>query len=229
MLFRSAAVDWESLPRGMDRYEMEISPELLARIQANLTGGPLEGERLAGAFHLHREEELTNLAFGFFRYMHDEKNMDFPCSELIWHCVAEFLSERKSSVKGVTPDAFFGMTRAKLEPHLAGAIGDFLSRRQADAVAMLWGIPYIYDFLLDRRVISATTHRETIQIAAALKAEVIKGMGKRLWEFDFIHRWAPPNSVAKGEFEDEAAMFQQTCTPAVPLAEYGGTANRRLP
>jgi len=219
---QGAVIDWGSLAGEMDRYGIEIDQELLERLRIGLTGGPLDGARIAETFGRRRDQELTHLAFGFLHYMHDGKNMNFPCGELIWRLVLDFLLDRKLPAKGVLPDAFFRLTRKELEPHLAQMIGGFLSRRQADAVAMLWGIPYIYDFLLDSQVISGTVHDEAGKIVAKLKTEFIKEDARRLWEYDFVHRWTPPASISQSGFDEEAKVFQRSCTAVVPLAKSRG-------
>ena len=87
---------------------------------------------------------------------------------------------------------------------------------------MLWGIPYIYDFLLDRQVITGTVHDEAGKIVAKLKTEFIKEDARRLWEYDFVHRWTPPASISQSGFDEEAKVFQRSCTAVVPLAKSRG-------
>ena len=87
---------------------------------------------------------------------------------------------------------------------------------------MLWGIPYIYDFLLDRQVISGTVHDEAGKIVARLKIEFIKEDARRLWEYDFVHRWTPAASISQSGFDEEANVFQRSCTAVVPLAKFRG-------
>jgi hypothetical protein len=158
------------------------------------------------------------LTWAFLKYMLDQKNMDFVCSEHIVDGVLEFLGQRKlRSQKSVSPDVYFGFSKKDLDPYLTHMIGGFLSTRQAEGVGILWGIAYVYDFLLSKDAISGSTHRSVIRSVNSLKADLMNAFQRSLWKYSFVHRWTPPDSVPDKYSAAESEMFSKTIEIKVPL------------
>jgi hypothetical protein len=86
-------------------------------------------------------------------------------------------------------------------------------------MAVLWGIPYVYDFLLSKEIILPSVHKEVIKHVASLKPDARKAFRNNLWEYDFVHRWTPPDSVSEKDFSAESEQFKTTIKNVTPLSE----------
>jgi hypothetical protein len=158
------------------------------------------------------------LAYDFYKYMLDQKGMGFVSSNLIWEETVEFWKRREYSFPGKDGlDQFFDFPEQKLDIHLANLLNGFLSKRQPNAVALLWGLPYVYEFLLNKEIVSGALYRDVLDKVALLKAKLVVAYPYHLWKYDFVHRWAPPGAVSAEEFASEAALFADTFRRIIPL------------
>lgn len=100
----------------------------------------------------------------------------------------------------------------------------FISLQQAQGFATLWGIPYLYDFLLDRGIIKEQLHRKTIAIAEKLKVECLNKYENnwQLWRYDFVNRWQPDNNSNSTELAKQAQLFTDSFQLSEPLSDVPG-------
>lgn len=117
------------------------------------------------------------------------------------------------------PDSYFEIREDRLDPHVARKIGGFLTNQQAKGFAILWAIPYIYEFLLAKQVISAAVFEGAIAASHSLKIQLMQGFQKHLWQYDFVHRWQRPNSISEEEFAAEAEQFARSIEQSEPLSD----------
>lgn len=158
------------------------------------------------------------MSYDFYKHMLDRRGMRFVCSTLIWQEAVTFWNTRNYSLPGRRElDQFFDFPEQKLDAHLAELMGGLLSRRQANAVGLLWGLPYVYEFLLAKEIISEPFYQEVLSRPDSLKAKVIAAFPHHLWKYDFVHRWVPPGETPAAE----AALFAASFT-AVRPQDYAG-------
>jgi len=106
-------------------------------------------------FLAERHEKLLLLGWLFQRCMLEEKKMSFLCSYEIWRWMVRFWEERIQKKNGVDSiDEYFSHSRNELDDYLSTLDG-FLSNQYVRVPSLLWGLPYIYDFLLMEGIISA--------------------------------------------------------------------------
>lgn len=223
LILSGEPVDWEAFTRQAKKYGFIGSQEMADEIRDHLTKEMEGGETFAADFRRNREESLDTVVWAFDRYMLDRKGMDFICSHRIMGTVWEFLRERKlRGQKSVSPNAYFAFAKGDLDSHLGQMAAGFLSTRQAEAVGLLWGIVYVYDFLLSKDIIAGSVHRDVIRSVNSLKTRLMKGFGSTLWQYDFVHRWTPPDSVSDADFAAESERFSKTIEMEVPLSDKPG-------
>lgn len=216
-------VDWQAFTRKIKKYGFTGDPEWVGGIRRYLTEDVEGGERFVATFKKNKkakEERLDVLTWEFCRYMFEQKNMDFVCSEKIWNNMLVFWEESKGTrSKSSSPKVYFNFSKPTLDEYLAQLAGGFMSRQQDKSIAILWGIPYVYDFLLSKEIISNSVHKEVMKHVASIKPDARKAFRDNLWEYDFVHRWAPPDSVSEKEFAAESEQFKATITWVTPLSE----------
>jgi hypothetical protein len=104
-------------------------------------------------------------------------------------------------------DQFFDFPEQELDAHLANLLGGFLSKKQPNAAGLLWGMPYVYEFLLHKEIVSGVLYRAILDRVASLKAKFIAAFPHYLWKYDFVHRWTHPDAVSTEELASETALF----------------------
>jgi len=220
---KGESVDWGLLAREVRNYGYNGGGKTADEARRNLTGDMEGGETFIGNFKSNQKKSLNALMWAFVKYMLDQKKMSFVCSEQIINGVLEFLEERElPSKSNVHPHVYFKFPKEQFNLHLGQMIGGFLSSRQAEAVSVLWGIVYVYDFLLSKNIIAESIHRDVMESVNSLKADVIMAFRRGLWRYDFVHRWTPPDSISGDEFTTESRMFAKTADMEVPLGEEVG-------
>jgi hypothetical protein len=222
-LQREEEVNWQAFHQDALKYGFDNEQEWVDELRDALTTGVASGGQFVEAFktsHAVRENLLNGLNWEFCCYMLNRKQMDFMCSEKLWNNLLVFWCERDDAVaQSPSSDVFFYISEPVLDEYLAQMAGGFMSSRQSTSIAILWSIPYVYDFLLFKEIISPSLHDEVLQHVAALKPEAVRAFQNHLWEYDFVHRWARPDSVPEAAFTAEAEMFAASINNVKPLRE----------
>lgn len=225
LLLNGEVVDRDFLSAEASKYIDDSNQEWLAEICRSLTTEIAVNQQFIADFEklTEREENLRSLSMAFSTYVATQKQISFITSLGIWETVIEFLESLNLPRKRLThPDTYFAFSQEQLDEYLGRLIGGLLSNRQAEAAALLWGIPYLYDFLLSKQVISEAIHQKALAITTALKLRFIKVFETHLWQYDFVHRWLLPNSISEADFAAEADKFATSIEKITPLAEEPG-------
>ncbi len=213
-------VDWKAFMKKAGKYGFHNDQDMLDGLQRGLTQEMGGGSEFVIKTKKQKQEKLDALTWEFCRYMFEQKQMDFVCSEHIWDQMLRFWEEKNGSRKSSSsPKVFFNFSKPVLDQHLAQMAGGLMSQQQSNAVGLLWGIPYIYDFLLARDIIPKHVHKEVMSHVNKLKPEMIKAFRNGLWEYDFVHRWTSPDSVSEKEFSAESEHFKAAIKIRSPLSE----------
>ncbi len=224
-LQQGETVDWESIGAVVNRFNPETGQKWLVDIRHDLTTEIEINQQFFADYKKKQKREKNLLAFStnFFKYMATEKQITFITSQAIWESVSEFLGDREPSHKQLEhPDSYFAFTEQQLDKYLGRLLNTLLSNRRADLVAVIWGIPYIYEFLHQKGIIRKGVCQDAIAASQTLKKRVIKLFETQLWKYDFVHRWLPPNSISETEFANEVSLFTASIEQVTPLATEPG-------
>jgi hypothetical protein len=221
-LQQNETVDWDAFLEELVQYGFPKKPKWITEIQQNLTADVENNPIFLAQFKRDRAAALRTLSVCFYQHMAEQKQMSFICSSTIWKAVISFLDDRQIPRKKLSqPDLYFAFEQDGLDRALTQMIGGLLSMAQAIGFGLLWGMPYVYDFLLAKQMISDRVHQQAMSSIHALKSMILEDYPK-LWRFDFVHRWQPPDSVSAEEFEAEASRFASSLEPVEPLSEEPG-------
>jgi dihydrofolate reductase len=219
-LERGETVDWGLINTEITQYSVK-NQQLAAKLRQDLTTKLVINEQLFT--NLKNEREIDNifclLSIAFSGYMATKKQVSFITSQAIWETIFEFLANRKLPKKQLShPDTYFQISEKQLDEYAGKLIGGLFSDQQALSVTLVWGIPYIYDFLFSKNIITEAVHQEAIAVTVTIKTHLIKFFNDHLWKYSFVHRWIHPDSLSLVDFIAEAAMFTASIEKVTPLS-----------
>lgn len=79
-----------------------------------------------------------------------------------------------------------------------------------DAFVFLWGLPHVYDWLVDLGLCSVAQQNRVLAAVAELKTELMHRRENVLWSYSFVHRWPCPRSLSAADFQAEVQAFVRT-------------------
>jgi len=213
-------VDWQALKAEGVKFGFLDKDSLWAEIQDHITRPLTVDKNFENEFKNNQGMVLRHILMEFCRTMRDQHGMSFVCSSLLWQTILDALDAQEVPKKQrQVPDGYFAVQKPKLDRYLAQQIGGFLSMRQSRGVAMVWGLPLLYEFLLERGIVSERIAQKAISIVNEFKPQIIKGFDQSLWQYDFVHRWPRPDCVSEEEFTAEVDHFRASITQSTPLSD----------
>jgi len=200
-------VDWQQMMDELEKYDCIRVEKTVKKVKGHLTNIQQDME-FATELKKDLRGNLSSLFWEYLKYMHDQKDMDFVCSHKIWMGFQEFLDEQNAS--NVLPDRYFDFDERELESYLADLLRGFLSLKQAEAFAILWGIPHIYDYLLSQSIIKEELHKRTMGKTKSLKSKVKRSFKEELWKYHFVHQCKPPACISEKTHNAESKKFSDS-------------------
>jgi hypothetical protein len=227
---RGETPNWESINQIFKLLELDESTLNLLEITENLTPefeiSSTIIQNLPKYFKKQRQTDLRTLSIGFSAEMLTQKNISFITSQEIWQSVIELLeSDKVTDFRLKHLDSYFLISAAKLDKYIGQMISGLFADQQSKSVAIVWGILYVYEFLLAQKLISQNIYEQVIEAVTKVKVHQIKFFDDHLWKYSFVHRWLPPNSISTTEFEQEKQLFITSIEKVTPLStepETGG-------
>ena len=222
-LQQGQTVDWHGMAADAAVYGFVTEDQRQEEVAKHLTTSVEGNSDFLKLFKRDRGQALRQLLLGFCRELYDHQQMSFICSQLLWEVLLDALDRQDRSQKQLAhPDSYFMLTQKVLDRHASQLVAGFMSRQQPRGFALLWGIPYIYEFLQARGVISERIAQKVIQTATTLKQQLIKAFQKRLWRYSFVHHWQPPHMISEANFNAEAEQFATSIEQTQPLSDEPG-------
>jgi hypothetical protein len=217
-------VDWNTFLATVDAYKFDqyglVNRSIaIDEIRQYLASDGRPEPDFSTHFRRDRSEALRAVSVAFCCYMAEQKQVSFIGSRAIWEAVYTFWENRDlARSKLIHPESYFTFSQVELESYIGQKVGGVLSMQQAIGVALLWGIPYIYDLLKDQQIITTELHQHTLHVVVLLKTALMARC-PNLWKYDFVHRWLPPSSLPAAELEAEKQQFVASFNRVIPLNE----------
>ncbi len=161
-------------------------------------------------YHESRDGFWFKTMLLFFKYMYEEKKVSFPAASIIWFEAIDILiKEDQEDESGDDFNDIFALNPKSYSDDIYNKFG-FLSTNTACAVGVAWGMSYFYDFLKKYDYISASVHNSAMTEILSVQTEISKARAKELWEYNYLHQWAKPDSVEEEDFIKEKEAFEYT-------------------
>lgn len=209
----------EEVNESLKEYELYAEAEIFDDILFHLSPGD-DRQKIENL--LQNEAGLcisrifSLLYWQFCKYMLERRGMSFVTSYEIFHWFVKCFKQEEDDeedneedVGGALSADFFAFPRQKFK-RLILDLGGFLSNQWPRTAALIWGVPYIYDFLLDHGVISESCHKGVLEDIAKIKEEFAQDYSDRLWQFSFVHTWPLPDTAAEEERLAEKERFTKS-------------------
>ncbi len=169
-------------------------------------------------FKVNRRDFYHALSTSFCKYVFEEKGINFPTAYDIWMGAWECFSIEAAEESG-SLERLFELDPGNFDEYIYGRFG-FLSNKKPHAAAVLWGMPYVYDFLIINQLVSEEVTLQALQFITGMKMDLIEGQEDSIWEYSFVHSWGSPDSVGEEDFLSEKEYFERTFTDIVDVKEY---------
>lgn len=220
--------DWEKLAQQLDDfgYKEEFRKKhfnMIKNVLLGISSGQYEQRNNVVDWEAKLNEDmplaLQTLIWLFLAYMLERKNVPFTAGNHLWFGTMEMVLNKeqergrpfKSSSSTSKP---FDLTMDEIENYIGELLWPF-SEKVEQGVAILWGIPYVYDFLFSLNVIDRSVHDHVLTNVKKLKEEFMVG-NSFLWEYHFVHIWDKPDAITDAEFQHESEKFISTFTDTPP-------------
>jgi len=168
-------------------------------------------KKLELADYKHSKSFFSNMLLTSFLKYAVNKNINFATGYDLWlgaweNFYHDDILERKDSSR---MGNFFRLNEDKLEEYIGSRFG-FLSNKKVYAFAVLWGLPYIYDFLRQNELIDKVDYDNALKYINYLEAELSEGIDDELWKYNFVHNWDKPEAVELKHFNEEKELFEKS-------------------
>ncbi len=211
-------LNWQQHQFQLQNYDFNLEKEWLDRVQNAIEQG-FDPDNFLSLFKRSKfqPQAFLMLSIAFYSYLQTNYQMSFCCAQRIWSNICSFWDTRELKAKQQTnPNTFFGFAKPELEKYLTQKIFNPFSLKQAEGFATLWGLPYLYEFLLDQGIIREPIYKKAIAIVEGLKTELLASYKNscELWRYDFVNRWptdrATTDQLAQAKREKFQASFESS-------------------
>lgn len=152
----------------------------------------------------------ASLFWSFLIEMYETRQVTFAVAASIWSLVWRFLEEREGPADNVCFP-----TEVELDQYLS-RLTSLLSMDSDNAFTLIWGIPYVANFLRAHGWMTDEEHAHLTSLATAFHPKLMQAIPWDLWQYDYVHRWAPPEGTDLAEWDNEKRQFQDSFTAARP-------------
>lgn len=187
-------------------FNLKLTDIFLAQTEKGF-GAPIEAFPPGTLQKLHEEDIfpfLYTVELLFYRHML-EKGVPFLTTGYIipnFHDLWLNINQRTGKPKKIS----FRISLSQLTEFIQSQQG-FLIDRNVNLCALIWGLQYIYDFLLLIQLIDESYHKSFSETIGKFKVHFAKLNSKNLWKFTFVHNWPKPESITEEAWEAEKALF----------------------
>ena len=202
----SKKLDRDDFRSKLNEYGFEFGDDLLLWLADGLSKTQISADELNSLLRKDKVNFIVVLRGYFFQYMY-ERGFEFYLSGQIWDMMFEFWEENNE--KGKTFNSYFKVTTTSFRKYLFDQKFMFTTDKPK-IIATLWGSVYIYEFLHKLDIISTEMYEDFLKTSQKLKGSIIGRYTPDLWNSNFVHHWAKPDSVSEIEFREERNIFKKS-------------------
>lgn len=205
---KSNSFNRKEFTSSLSSYDFTLENKAQEALENGLLASSLPLEEIIDHFIQNRSNCMLTLQGLFLKEM-KTKNFPFTISGRLWDKILEFWEEQADNNKQ-KPDDYFSIQPAKFDQYLTDLSGNLFINNTSEMIAVLWGSVYIYDFLYSIGLINESTYNSFIKTSKKFKGDIIGDLMSSLWNSNFVHHWAKPDSVSEIEFREEEKIFQKS-------------------
>lgn len=209
----NGSCDWEKFVEElrMLNADFEVDNEFVELINEGFSKDNKKlSERISNELIKDKENAIGILEKAFMRYM-KASQIPFSTSGRIWYFLSLYwLAENENRGE------YFKLEKKTFKEFVIRQSGFILDYR-FEAVLILWGSSYVYDFLAELNLIDEQEYERVKKLLKVFKKLLIDENLSDLWEYNFVHNWSKSNMETAEEWEVENAIFKEYYTKKVAL------------
>ena len=125
--------------------------------------------------------------------MYEEKNINFLASHYLWKGFLELVLDPNVDVLngGIRSlEQFYSINREVFNEN-AKRFSGLIIDTSSEFLAVLWGLPYIYEVAYKKNLISVLIYNSALKIINQKKEEIMDIYSEDLWNYNFVYKWEP--------------------------------------
>ena len=199
----TARVDKSKFVEQLSQYSFNFNQDIVALMYKglDLTVNDDLKTKVLGKFKAVRRNEMITLKSVFMQYMLD-KNCSFAISGTLWENFTEYW-ENKNASSWLN---YFSFKERSFTSFLDNN-GLFMPNKAYQDVILIWGAGYILEFIESLRLEQSAYYAPQKKMIAKLKQQFKNSDKVGLWQYSFVHQWAPVNELFTQEYETEKQLF----------------------
>jgi len=208
---KTGTFDWDEYNKTIPKFGFETEGTFLKLCETGLSGSPdaIE-ERIRAGFDENKDICVEILEKAFMKYMLDEKEMPFALSAYIWNYLYKYWEEKEIYDEEVFYDieTYFNY-HAEAYRNFLRKYSGFVMDYRFSAVALLWGICYVYDFLKALNFITNTEYEDVQKAVNEYKYDLIYENLSLLSQYSFVNDWKKSDMETSEDKQKISAIFDE--------------------
>ncbi len=135
-------------------------------------------------------EHMAHLNIHFLKYMHQEYNLPFIFSEIIWQLIAYKEIFGKHGI-----DNWFFIDVKTLDEHIGRKYDNFYGSNEIEMFGKVWGLNYVFSFFNHYNLITNEPYEEIKENILHFKKEMMILAEADLWKMSFVFDWPKIESI----------------------------------
>ena len=161
-------------------------------------------EKLLMEFPNDRAYIMASLEMKFLKFMQLRK-CSFPVGGMIWYKLFQYFEDRRTK----SWQNYFKFDTNSFRTFINNLSG-FLYRNTIEKALIIWGSSYFLDFIYQSQIILEGQYHDQKEIIERIKSEFKEINKHDLWEFSFIHKWAPDETTNLENWNTERNLFESS-------------------
>lgn len=160
-------------------------------------------QNLLNEFPSERNYVMAVLEMRFLKMML-EKGCPFAVAGMIWYHLFHYF-EKKTTKRVKNWSKYFKIELSSFKDYVE-AQGGFLDNR-IETVLITWGSSYVLDFLYKLGLILERNYYRQKSKIEQYKEDFKRRYSTDLWQYAFVHKWAPADGITSEEWTQEKNLF----------------------
>ncbi len=219
----NASFDLTNFADTVGRYGFNFNHNYYNHLEIGLFNNSLDVlKNLLMEFPNDRAYIMASLEMRFLKFMQLRK-CPFPVGGMIWYNLFKYFEDSETK----NWQTYFRFDPNSFKVFINNLSG-FLYQNTIEKALIIWGSSYILDFIYQSQIILESQYHDQKEIIESIKSEFKERNKHDLWEFSFIHKWAPDEKTNLESWNTERNLFEFSYELAIEQKELNGLKFNKL-
>ncbi|MCK9451002.1 MAG: hypothetical protein M0Q90_04875 [Bacteroidales bacterium] len=201
--------DIKLLEEKLKPFDFDLSEDPIETYNLGFYADMLEVQSLMNRFEKDQDAQLMLLRNSFMKRMLI-KGLQFTLSGLLFDLTRIYWDENLSKKKKANWKNHFKIKYETFDNYLGDLKESFIVENYDKMIALVWGVAYVYDFLLEAEIIDTEQYAVFQHIYKRIVAENIGNMLDSLNAISFVMQWPKPEVFTQREWEAQQSVFKKS-------------------